>query len=74
MDLKQEERNNGGGLRSYSFGKVKGAEERWCVQEGREQREDGENVQLRDRHHFCRMEVVPVPQLVCYMRFDKLKL
>jgi hypothetical protein len=38
------------------------------VQESREKREDGEDVQLGDGHHFGGVEVVPVPQLVCCMR------
>ena len=34
------------------------------MQEGWEERKDGEDVQLGDCHHLCGVEVVPVPQLV----------
>jgi hypothetical protein len=67
MDLEQEECDNSGRLCGDGFGKVKGTEEGRCMQEGWEECENGEDVQLGDGHHFCRVEVVPVPEFVCCM-------
>jgi len=74
-NLEQEKRDDGRWLCSHSLGKVKRAEKRRCVEKGGEESEDGEDVELRDGHHFCGMEVVPMAEFVCclkiiYMRMD----
>jgi hypothetical protein len=40
------------------------------VQEGGEEREDGEDVELGDGHHLGGVHVVPVPELVREDGFD----
>jgi hypothetical protein len=40
------------------------------VQEGGEERKDGEDVDLRDGEHFGRVQVIPVPKLVGEDGFD----
>jgi len=44
--LEHEESKDGRWLGCDRFGEVEGAQERWRVQEGREESEDGEDVEL----------------------------
>ena len=62
--LVQQERDDRGRARGDFGGEVEGAEERRRVEEGGKEREDGEDVQLRDREELRRVHVVPVAELV----------
>lgn len=47
--LEEEERDDGGRARGDVSREVEDAEHRWRVQERREEREDGEEMQLRHK-------------------------
>ena len=62
--LVQQERDDRGRLRGDRGREVERAQEGWCAEERGEEREDGEDVQLRDGEELRRVHVVPVPELV----------
>ena len=64
--LEHEEGKNGGWLCCDDFWEVKGTQEGWGVQEGREESEDSEDVELGNGHHFGGVKVIPVAEFVGY--------
>ena len=64
-DLEKEECDDGRRVRSNVLGKVKRMQKRWCVEEGREEGEDGEDVDLRDQEKLGWVEEVPMSKFVC---------
>ena len=67
-NLEKKEGDDGGRVSSGGLGKTKRSEEGRCVQEGREERQDGENMQLGHTEHFGGMVVIPVSELMRYVR------
>jgi hypothetical protein len=63
-DLEEEERHDGGRLGGNGLREVEGSEDGRGVQEGGEEGEDGEDVDLGDGKHFGGVKVVPVAEFV----------
>ena len=63
-NLEQQKRDDSRWLCGHCLGKVERAEKRRRVKKSGEESEDGEDVELRDGHHLCRVEVVPMPEFV----------
>jgi len=64
--LEQNERQNRRGLCRNFFREVKCSEEPWGVNEGREESEDREDVDLRNDEELCWMHVVPVAKFMSW--------
>jgi len=62
--LEQNERQNRRGLCRNFFREVKCSEEPWGVNEGREESEDREDVDLRNDEELCWVHVVPVAKFM----------
>jgi hypothetical protein len=64
--LEQDERQNRRGLRRNLFREVERSEEPWGVNEGREESEDREDVDLRNDEELGWVHVVPVAKFVSW--------
>lgn len=64
--LEQNERQNRRGLHRNVFGEVERSEEPWGVDEGGEESEDREYVNLRNDEELSRVHIVPVTEFVSW--------
>src|SRR5271170_5687506 len=62
--LEEKKRNNGGWFRCYRLREVKRTEQRGRVEECREEREDGKDVELRDDEELGWVVVIPMTKFV----------
>lgn len=64
--LEDDEGDNCRRVSRNLWGKVKGAQHRWCVDKRREQRENAEYVDFGENHHLSGMKIEPVTEFVRY--------